>query len=88
MTGHLRTAGRMPFNDDMRQAAHRKAVRRGWLAENIEAVSSNYALEDGPPLMAETVETIERIRAAPILPVRDTPTKPHRERYTNKRRAA
>ena len=46
------------------------AVRRGWLPEDIEGVESKYHLEDGPPLMAEMVEAIERIRQAPILPPR------------------
>ena len=28
------------------------AIKRGWLAEQIERVVSKYALEDGPPLGA------------------------------------
>ena len=47
------------------------AVRRGWLPEQIEGVSSRYVLEGNPPLCAEIHQGIERIRRAPIVAVRN-----------------
>jgi hypothetical protein len=42
-----------------------EAVRRGWLPEQIEGVSSKYRLEDHPPLCVEIRATIDRVRRAP-----------------------
>ncbi len=48
-----------------------EVVRRGWLPEQIEGVSSKYAVEGNPPLCAEIHQGIERIRRAPIVAVRN-----------------
>ena len=46
-----------------------EVVRRGWLPEQVEGVSSKYRLEGHPPLCAEIHQGIERIRRAPIVAV-------------------
>ncbi len=61
-------AARLDTTPDEILAAIRERV---WLPEQIEAVTSRYALEDHPPLCAELRQGIERIRQAPIVAVRN-----------------
>ncbi len=63
-----RWTDRQAWRLNTRPAVILEAIREhAWLPEQIEGVSSQYRLEDHPPLCTEIVEAIERIRRAPIV---------------------
>ena len=69
-TGHEHVArtDRQAWRLNTTPAVILEAIREhAWLPEQIEGVSSQYHLEDHPPLCTEIVGAIERIRRAPIV---------------------
>ena len=65
---------------ELSKSAILETIKRSWLPEQIERANSKYALEDHPPLCAETRKGAERIRNAPVAPIREELPHHHKRR--------